>query len=242
MNTIILESFHEIRKDMNYYHNLQTAKHMKQADIILSKTKIKAKIAEANNHVKTIDNNNKNMAKKKKQTEEELGKRSEIAKNFLIIIEDLNLEQEGKSRPEDKYSKQGPDNIFEKKDKGDDDYDDDYSEEGERVQIETDDVKAKRNEWKAREDKIDKNVGVITDLLCDIEAMAKDQNEAMKDLGKLHVQANKEVNKVMKTTKSQNAKLQEMLKSYRKPRKCCLDQCLFIFLLGMIGIIVNMLR
>jgi hypothetical protein len=65
---------------------------------------------------------------------------------------------------------------------------------------------------------------------------------AQKDLNKLQNQAGKLINSNKETAKTLNKDLSEMLTKMRGPNKTCMDICMIVFVIGLIGMIVNMLK
>jgi hypothetical protein len=65
---------------------------------------------------------------------------------------------------------------------------------------------------------------------------------AQKDLNKLQNTAGKLIGSNKDTAKTLNADLSEILTKLRGPNKTCMDICMIIFVIGLVGMIVNMLR
>lgn len=204
-------------------------------------------IKEANSKIKSFELMLNRQAKDKKINDAQNNKWKGILNIYKSILGDFQDEIDGKDNVKEKGSK--TDNyVFTgaKKTKADDDGEDDYNiynKDDYGSEDEKDgDIIAKRAEWKQKQVKIDDMLEGVNGILDEINDLAIEQNQAIRDVDKLGQDANKEMNTNLKSAKSVNRDLSDVLQKYRGNSAFCRDMCMIIFQIGLIGMIVNMLR
>lgn len=96
--------------------------------------------------------------------------------------------------------------------------------------------------WREMDQEMDNRLDDVIVLLDQINVQAVEQGDKMKQINELTKATDKEITKVNATLEVQNGRLKELVKKYRAPSRFCLDFVIFIFILGLVGIIINMIR
>lgn len=96
--------------------------------------------------------------------------------------------------------------------------------------------------WKEMDVQIDSRLEDLGTELDVLKQQAIDQGELMKDVRKDMQKADKEITLASTMIDTQNTRLKELIKKYRAPSRFCTDMILFLLIIGLIGIMVNMIR
>jgi predicted nucleic acid-binding Zn-ribbon protein len=93
--------------------------------------------------------------------------------------------------------------------------------------------------WKKRDQEIDAELAKVNQGLDEWKSKMEMVNIGIETTGKLIVEVDTEVQKTNKQIVSANAKLKETLTKFRAPSKFLFDIILVLFLLGLVGVIVQ---
>lgn len=96
--------------------------------------------------------------------------------------------------------------------------------------------------WKQMDEQIDSRLDDLGTELDVLKQMAIDGGELMKDVRKDMKNADKEITIANTMIDTQNTRLKALLVKYRAPSKFCTDIILFILIIGLIGLMVNMIK
>jgi len=101
---------------------------------------------------------------------------------------------------------------------------------------------AAMDRWKQQNEHLDDKLKDVNILLEEIERQALEQRDQIKINNELGKKVDKEVSKANQMLDTENARLKELVKKYRSPSKFCLDITLIIFILGLVGVLVMMVK
>lgn len=104
------------------------------------------------------------------------------------------------------------------------------------------DEEEKLRHWQEFDKKLDGKLDDMNILLDQIKTQAVEQGEKMKSNNELTRKVDKEITKTNAQLDTQNNRLKDLVKKYRAPSRFCLDFIILLLIIGLIGIIVNMLR
>lgn len=92
--------------------------------------------------------------------------------------------------------------------------------------------------WKAKDREIDRKLDDVVLLLDEIKSMNSNLGREIQMRDAIVDEAQKDAFKANKELEQQNKSLAAVLRKFRSPGKVCMDICLVILLLGLIGVIV----
>lgn len=95
--------------------------------------------------------------------------------------------------------------------------------------------------WRKRDQEIDAELSKVNDGLSEWSSKMELINIGIENTGNLIKEVDDEVDKTNRQIVSANAKLKETLRKFRSPSKFMFDIILFVFLLGLVGVIVKLL-
>ena len=93
-----------------------------------------------------------------------------------------------------------------------------------------------------RDQQLDNQLDDINILLDQIKAQAEDQGEKQRVINDLTKRTDKEITRTNAALDVQNNRLKELVKRYRAPSRFCMDMVIFLLIIGLVGIIINMVR
>ena len=96
--------------------------------------------------------------------------------------------------------------------------------------------------WEKQDEQIDEKLKDVNIILEELKGMAKQQGDQIKVNQELGKKVDKEVIKTMEKLDTENARLKELVKKYRSPSKFCLDITLILFILGLVGILIMLIK
>lgn len=245
IRTTILEKIYSVRGKMNEMAKKKASDRSRTADIVRLRMEIQDEMGATDQLLQSLKKILKNQQSNPKITQVEKGRKAELTAKLDSLYMDMRDEVEGKEVGKRERE------IQEQKDKEKQDQTEVLGggtgksrEQDFRYQMsqlhQDEDLKLK--EWKAFDEKLDGKLDDINILLDEIKEQAVQQGEKMKDIKGLIGKVDKQLMKTSLSLDTQNSRLKDLVKKYRAPSRFCLDMIIFIFIIGLIGIIVNMIK
>ena len=100
----------------------------------------------------------------------------------------------------------------------------------------------KLQEWKEFDNKLEGKLEDINILLDELNSQAVEQGQKLQTINELTKKTNRDLTVTTAQLDTQNNRLKELVKKYRAPSKFCMDCCMFLLIIGLVGIIVNMIK
>ena len=244
IRTTILENIHTIRQRQNELTKKKDAGKSRTADLVRLRIEIQETMRSTDGLIEALKKILKTQQKNPKIMQAEKDSKAQLCAKLETLYQDMRDEIEGKEVG--KRERQ----IEEMKDKEQADKADltgfggvsraqDFRHELKQLHEDED---QKLKEWREFDNKLDSKLEDINILLDNIKDQAVEQGEKMKNINKLADKVNKQIDLTTKKLDSENERLKDLVKKYRAPSRFCLDMILFLLIIGMIGLMVNMLR
>jgi hypothetical protein len=163
--------------------------------------------------------------------------RTLLVEKFEDLVRNLHMAAQGERTEEPPAAKKGVDRLEDLKAK----YRDVKSQDETRNDIfgedHPDDDRI-LGEWRAADDKMDQKLNDVVLLLDEIKAINLNLGRELEMRDAVIADTNKDAASTNHELKLQSKSLANVLKKYRSPGKFCLDFCLVVLLLGLVGVIV----
>lgn len=241
----ILETIHRVRGKMNELAKKKDAGKARTADLVRLRIEIQEDMKSTDTLLESLKRILKSQLKNPKLTQAEKDSKSQLCAKLESLYQDMRDEIEGKEVGKRERE------IEEMKQKEKEDRDmitggfggvsrgQDFRHEMQQLHEDED---QKLKEWRAFDAKLDNKLDDINILLDQIKEQAQTQGEKMRDINKMADKVGKQIDLANKKIDTENERLKDLIKKYRAPSRFCLDLILILLIIGMIGLIVNMLR
>lgn len=247
IRTTVLENIHRVRGRMNELAKKKDAGKSRTADLVRIRLEIQEDMKSTDALLESLKKILKSQQKNPKITQAEKDSKAQLCVKLESLYQDMRDEIEGKEVG--RREKQ----IEEMKQREQEDKDmivgggmrggvsrgQDFRYEMQQLH---DDEDQKLKEWRAFDERLDNKLDDINVLLDNIRDQAVDQGQKMKDINKMTDKVGKQIDITNKKLDTENERLKDLVKKYRAPSRFCLDMILCLLIVGMIGLIVNMIR
>lgn len=245
IRSTVLEKIYSVRGKMNEMAKKKQSGKARTADIVRLRMEIQDDMGSSDQLLQSLKKILKNQQKNPKITQVEKDRKAELTAKLDSLYMDIRDEIEGKE-----VGKRERD-IQEQKNKEKEDQtmvfagaktktrEQDFRYEMSQLHQDEDE---KLKEWKLFDQRLDGKLDDINILLDEIKEQAVQQADKMKDINGLIGKVDKQMMKTSLSLDTQNTRLKDLVKKYRAPSRFCLDMIILLFIIGLIGLIVNMLR